>query len=361
MALKNQILQFLQSGAMMGLDAERILLGYGECQWLPYKDLREDVPAFYFPDFFLSKEKPWLQFSDSLILSADVLINSLPSSSIPIIKWEPPPEVQFYNAFQRLQPLFLQNTLQKAVPYIFSRSDSQMTSSQLIHSLRESLSNAKQAHSHPYGFWNQSEGVLGVTPELLFEFQNESNESGDNLPSLLHSMALAGTSPKEACKESFKNDPKELREHRFVINGISESLRDFGPVSVGQTEILELPGLNHLRTPLTVLMRSKEEFEKIVCRLHPTPALGAYPREEGRRWLTAYEEKMPRGHYGAPAGLLHAGKKKGKCVVGIRQVQWDSRGMKIGAGCGVIKESQCEKEWKEIQLKLNAIKGLLSL
>jgi menaquinone-specific isochorismate synthase len=35
--------------------------------------------------------------------------------------------------------------------------------------------------------------------------------------------------------------------------------------------------------------------------------------------------------------------------------------MRIGAGCGVVKDSVLDKEWEEIQLKIKAIRTFLSL
>jgi menaquinone-specific isochorismate synthase len=42
-------------------------------------------------------------------------------------------------------------------------------------------------------------------------------------------------------------------------------------------------------------------------------------------------------------------------------MQWDEKEIHIGAGCGLVAESQCTREWAEIKLKLQAIKEMLAL
>jgi isochorismate synthase EntC len=42
-------------------------------------------------------------------------------------------------------------------------------------------------------------------------------------------------------------------------------------------------------------------------------------------------------------------------------VQWGKDQMQIAAGCGVVADSVCDKEWNEINLKLKAVKEMLAL
>ena len=372
MILKHNINLFLDSGAIISSDSKHVMIGYGQSENRKYEELEPDKPAFYFPDFFLSQNKPWLQFSRSECISIEVLKTMLLESGLQSdlksgLAWNPPCKDQFNYQFNHLKSLFVQKILQKAVPYVFSFSDSSVSSGQLCSSLMKSLSYIQSYPCHLYGFWNNQEGVLGVTPELLFEYGNpENSESEESMhlsahTSVLTTMALAGTSPKGECLNSFVRNPKELREHQLAIDGIKRSLHYLGPLSTGKITVLELPGLNHLMTPLSVVATRKIEFENVVRNLHPTPALGAFPREAGFDWLNAYDKHTRRDRFGAPAGILYARHTRGKVVVAIRNVQWNESGMKIGAGCGVIQESQCEREWNEIQLKLNAVKELLDL
>ncbi len=182
-------------------------------------------------------------------------------------------------------------------------------------------------------------------------------------------MALAGTRrdrDREALG-SLKSDPKEMREHGLVIDGISESLEGLGLLLQFPTEELPLPGLSHLKTRLELRAEQDLSFDELVRRLHPTPALGAYPREAGKAWLSRLDQKSPirRRRFGAPFGArygeLHASELggTGKCVVAIRGLQWRDNELCLPVGCGVIAESQLEREWQELQGKIRAVKGIL--
>ena len=94
------------------------------------------------------------------------------------------------------------------------------------------------------------------------------------------------------------------------------------------------------------------DFNNYVKKLHPTPALGAFPKKAGAEWLLGYQKKVDRKSYGAPFGYYHPPSQKVTCIVAIRQIQWGNRKIRIGAGCGVIAQSSLEKEWQEILLKI---------
>jgi menaquinone-specific isochorismate synthase len=242
-------------------------------------------------------------------------------------------------------------TLVKVVPYLFASQSEPMHLSQLQHTVIQALESMAQERGMIYGSWNEEEGVLGVTPETLFDCKSQR----------LETMALAGTSHPSLPIEVFKKDPKELREHALVVEGIKQALSPLGKLTIGPLEVLQLTHLHHLRTLIQLDMDQSTSFETLVRTLHPTPALGAFPREQGALWLQRHQQQLDRGRYGAPAGAIWASANIHKCLVAIRNVQWDQNGKRIGAGCGIVEESQKDKELKEIQLKIQAIRHLLKI
>ena len=92
--------------------------------------------------------------------------------------------------------------------------------------------------------------------------------------------------------------------------------------------------------------------------MHPTPALGAFPRRPGMEWLKEYQQKIDRRRFGAPVGYAIED-AQAKCYVAIRNVQWTKNQMLLAAGCGIVATSQYDAEWAEIKLKLQAIKEML--
>lgn len=184
----------------------------------------------------------------------------------------------------------------------------------------------------------------------------EKNESPK-----LKTVACAGTLGRQETEEAFKSDPKELDEHERVIEGIKDSLTPFGKVSIGKMDILDLGSLAHLLTPIEVELEGRYDYEVVVKALHPTPALGAFPRKEGRKWLMDYRQKAERGRYGAPVGFVRGGGDEAGFYVAIRGMQWNKERISIGAGCGVVPQSDFEREWEEVGRKIRSVKEVFSL
>lgn len=337
---------FLRQGALLSLDPGFVLLGWGEESW-------NDQPspsAFYFPDFFL-REKPWLIFSNYKVVEVKALKEMLQreKANPPPLAWNNPHPEIFYKSFDELQGLFAQNSLTKAVPYTIQKCPLPLNKDQKISSIISALHYIQKAPSYIYGFWDEKQGLLGATPEILFTSEKKEKHTH------LKSAAVAGT----AKNLEDLHTPKNLREHAIVVEGIQQSLSAFGKVHLGELKTIVLPHLSHLYTPLELLLDKDPSLEDLVDALHPTPALGAFPKKEGLNWLKEFERLVPRKRYGAPAGAVF--QNKTRCYVAIRNVQWDESGSQMGAGCGVVAESNKEDEWNEILLKLKAIKGILSL
>ncbi len=346
---------FLSSGAIMSLSKDKLLIGWGKAAYKQEEAIDASRPAFYFTDFFLQASAPWIQYSNWLEISSQEFKELLGSiGQLSTCDWAICQPEQFRQAFDELSHLFQMNQLKKAVPYVFAKSPQQMTKERLQNSLKRGLTSLEKNTGYLYGCWNPTGGVLGVTPELLFSHSQHE-------PQKVKTMALAGTCHPSECQESFMKNEKERHEHQLVVQGICQSLQELGSVKIGEIQLLQLPKLTHLMTPIEVDLKDSFHFESLVGCLHPTPALGAFPLEKGRKWLENYQRHTPRHFYGAPIGFRHPQISLSCCLVGIRNVQWDFSGMRIGAGCGVVKQSTFEKEWQEIQFKIRAIRDQLYL
>ena len=342
----DDINDFLDHGAVIAL-AEGLLLGWGKPLRLSFDSLHPTAPAFYCPDFFLSQASPWRQYPQWDIISSSHLSKLLGEPlKVPRCQWQSGGKEQFQRSFQGLQQMLQKGALEKGVPYIFSESSSLMDKERLKMCLKNLLA---VTTGHLYGHWSPSGGVLGVTPETLFNYDFSANK--------VHTMALAGTSPLN--REAFT--PKEHHEHAVVVKGIVEALQPLGQVEVEATTTLSLKLLKHLMTPIQVALESPFHFTSLVERLHPTPALGAFPKEAGQAWLQEFDRHTPRHFYGAPVGCFFGAQQRAHCFVAIRNVQWTSSGMRMGAGCGVVAQSECEKEWEELTLKTDAIRSQLGI
>ncbi len=255
----------------------------------------------------------------------------------------------FARTFAELQRSFQKGELLKAVPYILVGSQDQMSKGRLRHSLLHAMQTTFERPTRLYGYWQEGAGLLGVTPEPLMTLNDNT----------LTTVACAGTCAPNDDLNAFMSDPKEKYEHQVVVDGIYSALSPFGEVVVGERYPIDFTHLRHMITPISLQLKEEVDVMTLINALHPTPALGAYPRDTGMRWLKHYQTLVPRKHFGAPVGFTR--NQVTECVIAIRNVQWNSQSMAIAAGCGVVPQSVCEQEWKEVLLKTETVKQTLGL
>lgn len=197
------------------------------------------------------------------------------------------------------------------------------------------------------------EGVFcGATPELLARVEGVS----------VSAAALAGTARRgvdaaqdEAFARRLRRDPKQAEEHEYVHSEIRRRLQQGGlavdpPVP---TEVMRLPGLQHLRTPVTAAAPVGTNVLDVAGALHPTPAVAGLPAGEAVEWLRAHEG-FDRGWFAGPVGFCDlAG--QGEFHAALRCALLRRTGCDLFAGAGVVAASVPEQELAETELKLGAL------
>lgn len=339
-----QIREFLQRGALMAWSEDCWIIAWGEAERADRPD--PDRPSFYAPDFFLRETKPWRIYPVVAAVSPDGLAQVLQTHDA-TRRWEPFDEKAFAAAFAKVSGEFREGRLQKAVPAVFETSGGPLGTNERERALRH-VANLP-AGLMPYGFWDERGGVLGASPELLFEDDGVE----------VHTVAVAGTARSGVMPEVMMDDPKERNEHRLVLEDVAAQLATLGCVTKGTTRLWRIGMLSHLRTDLRVAPEKKTDFNELVARLHPTPAVGIAPRGDWRE-LLAIIDGAPRGYFAAPFGLALPGGRS-RCLVAIRGVQWDRETTRCGAGCGIVPGSDLARETAELRLKLSATRGNLGL
>ena len=247
-----------------------------------------------------------------------------------------PSFIQYQSLFYQAQQAIEKGLFQKTVP-VFSESFSKVPDRLLlIQNLFKRAVLLKQGWL--YGVWSQQSGILGLTPEILFSAQ------GDRFLT----MALAGTGPHPG--PSLLKDKKELKEHDYVVQGLKKSLK--GEIQWLKHKVYEypFPPLKHLRADMSGRLIQEFDFERICQKLHPTAALGGYPKKSALAWLKSQPSQRQRNYFGAPLGFFHS-QRESFCLVALRALEWDSGQAEISSGGGWIKESLLQKEWQELFLK----------
>lgn len=114
----------------------------------------------------------------------------------------------------------------------------------------------------------------------------------------------------------------------------------------------------HLRTEISLEPRSEISPEELLQALHPTAALGLYPRRPlSDPWMQKLDPMGCRRFYGAPFGVLLPG-GHWRFVVLIRGLMFSSGELLIGSGSGVLASSSLAGEWSELEVKRRSVRRL---
>lgn len=197
---------------------------------------------------------------------------------------------------------------------------------------------------------------VGATPERLI-----CGADGQ-----IQTMALAGSAPRGTTEDEDQRLGKELlqslknqAEHRVVVETIYEALANIcSRVWVANTpHLLKLKNIQHLETAITGSLLPGHSILEAIEDLHPTPAVGGFPRQPALAAIRAYEQ-LDRGWYAGPIGWVGAS-GNGEFAVALRCALIDGNQATLFAGCGIVAASQLESEFVESSLKLDVmLRGL---
>jgi menaquinone-specific isochorismate synthase len=328
----------------------------------PVASPRAGSAAVFAPAFSMAEGEPWwFDAGDSSVvtLSRDDWRDRFPGfpAPAPSLAWGTPDERRFAEGFRSLADRLGRGSLRKGVPISVMTApvdagDAPALFERLlgrVPSLPRSLS--------AYGFFRPAsesgtgspEFLIGATPETLFEFDGERQ---------LRTMAVAGTRRAGGTAVSLDESTKNRDEHQAVVDDLLAQLAEWGRPAASPVEVRSFGDLEHLAVDIRLDADRALDFEAVARRLHPTPALGVYPRgAEGAGWLAGIDPRGDRKRFGAPFGLRWPS-GGGRCLVAIRCLQYRAGRLEIWAGCGVVPQSRYDEEWQEVLDKMNAVRAL---
>jgi menaquinone-specific isochorismate synthase len=221
------------------------------------------------------------------------------------------------------------------------------------------LLSLKPHNSHSYHFCfqiNPTMAFIGTSPERLYYRKDR----------LLKTEAIAGTRHRgqsqqldRALGADLLNSPKDIHEHQLVVNnlhGILTKLCDSVTVDRELT-ILKLNKVQHLYTQCHGILKSDLTDADILPNLHPTPAVGGSPRTQALKLIQELEP-FERGWYAAPVGWV--GDDDAEFAVAIRSGLIDRDRLLLFAGAGIVRGSQADDEWAEIENKIRHFTDLFT-
>jgi menaquinone-specific isochorismate synthase len=337
--------------AFLQLDDDTWAVGWGPFARAPHRLAGQT--AFYVGDYFLRESAPWLHPARVERLSRAEFLERLPPAAPPRVEWSPLWAGTYFDLFSSARRAIEAGQFLKVVPILFEQGRLASSPREFLPYLARRAVDITSTVLRSYGFVSAERGFVGLSPETLFA----STGTG------FRTMALAGTRPLHLAWQ-LEADPKERSEHAMVTEDIVRRLEPLGPVQVGPLSVRLLPRIAHLERNITVTLPSDQtrpSFEEFVGALHPTAALGAWPRNAAAsRWLRVADEGVARGIFGAPFGFEDE-HECSLCLVAIRNLEWQGDRVRLGAGSGVILESRFDHEWRELRNKREQVKNLLGL
>lgn len=198
---------------------------------------------------------------------------------------------------------------------------------------------------------------VGASPERLFRREGR----------LVTSEAVAGTRPRgasagddEDLRDELLGSEKDRAEHGFVRVGIEEALRPLCEELEVEGGVLEMKLANrrHLVSRVRARLRDGVTDAELLGALHPTPAVGGYPKEGALEDIRALEP-FDRGWYAGPVGWV--GTDAAEFAVGIRSGLVRGRTLALFSGAGIVAGSKPEEEWAEIEQKIEDFTGAFGL
>ena len=237
------------------------------------------------------------------------------------------------------------------------------------------LQSLQPNNTHTYHFCfqiNPTTAFVGTSPERLYARQDR----------FLQTEAIAGTRPRGTSPqldlelgEDLRNSPKDRHEHQLVVNNLQAILAelcDWATIESPEEKLLLGQTLRYRQRELTILKLNKVQHLYTQChgtltadltdadilpKLHPTPAVGGFPRPQALKLIQELEP-FERGWYAAPVGWI--GYDDAEFAVAIRSGLIDRDRLLLFAGAGIVRGSQPEEEWAEIENKIRHFTDLFT-
>jgi menaquinone-specific isochorismate synthase len=229
-----------------------------------------------------------------------------------------------------------------------------LTTPQPLHPLRV-LNGLRQRFPECYAFSlanGRGQSFIGASPERLVRVSQGVLETEALAGSIRRG---AGASDDAALAAALQRSEKDLREHRLVLETITERLMLLGmkPEHPAQPGLRKLANVQHLHTPVRARLADDVRLLTALSWLHPTPAVGGTPAAAAIARIRELEG-FSRGLYAGAIGWMNA-RGGGEFFVGIRSALVDGATARVYAGNGIVAGSNPEKEFAETELKFKAM------
>ena len=209
--------------------------------------------------------------------------------------------------------------------------------------LKESFNNLCKSYPNAfrYIFIKGNNAWMGAFSEVLGKYNKDTHT--------FETMSLAGTIP---VSESWTD--KEIEEQKPVssyIRNILEKYKTESEIQESETYDHISGNIKHLKTDFKLKIKP-EYLDSIIKELHPTPAVCGIPKDFCKEKIKEFE-KFPRELY---AGYIKIETDNFVYFfVNLRCAKLYKNAIHAFVGGGITTESDPKKEWRETELKSEAI------
>jgi len=204
-----------------------------------------------------------------------------------------------------------------------------------------------------YGFLfqpNRSVAFVGLTPERLF------NVTGNHVVTEAIAGTIAvGDSNEETAANAAQllERDKNRHEQRYVVDGLRAKLVELcdSVEPTGSPQVLQLTHVQHLITRLAGTLKPSVTLSDIYAAIHPTAAVCGTPSKTALSLLKEIE-RFDRGWYASGIGVIS--NQSTELAAAIRSGLITGRTLSLFAGAGIVRGSDADLEWQELEHKLAA-------
>ena len=311
---------------------------------------------FVVPTFLLTKQRDeiWLTVNvvheslnqiEEMIDSLFHTRNESDSHRAHIVKKEEVARDQWLRSVHYATDLIRNDAIEKVVlaRKLFLSFSERIDRSHVLRSLRE-----QQPMSYIFAFENGSTCFIGASPEQLVRKNGHMCETACLAGSIRRGHTVK---EDEELGRWLLQDDKNRREHAFVVDMIKQAMNEVCTEVVIPNEptLLKMRHIQHLYTPVQAKVKEGVSIFSLVERLHPTPALGGFPKEKAVQTIREIEP-LDRGWYAAPIGWVDAN-GNGEFAVAIRSALLEDNKAHLFAGCGIVAHSDPHNEYEETNVK----------
>ncbi|MBN6045939.1 isochorismate synthase MenF [Citrobacter sp. ku-bf4] len=208
---------------------------------------------------------------------------------------------------------------------------------------------------HFYMAFSAQSAFLGSSPERLWRRRDTA----------LRTEALAGTVANHPddykawqLGEWLMKDDKNQRENMLVVEDICQRLQDYThSLDVLPPQVLRLRKVQHLRRCIWTALNQADDT-LCLLQLQPTAAVAGIPREQARAFIQQHEP-FAREWYAGSAGYLSL--QQSEFCVSLRSAKISDNVVRLYAGAGIVRGSDPEQEWQEIDNKAAGLRSLLQM